>query len=97
MDKLLLIQILSMTLTLFIGLMLAMSRVHMTTIARRYEVSRWMLVVAMSIYAVHYLLQIVFGFRASGDDVGAVVNILFYTPVVYLISFSIVRMSSDKS
>lgn len=97
MDNLLLIQILSMTLTLFIGLMLAMSRVHMTTIVHRYEVSRWMLVAAMFIYAVHYLLQIVFGFRASGDDVGAVVNILFYAPVVYLISFSIVRMSSDKS
>lgn len=69
----------------------------MTTIVHRYEVSRWMLVAAMFIYAVHYLLQIVFGFRASGDDVGAVVNILFYAPVVYLISFSIVRMSSDKS
>lgn len=97
MDKLLLIQILSMNMTLFIGLMLAMSRVHMTTIVRRFEVSRWMLVSAMFIYAVHYLLQIVFGLRASGDDVGAVVNILFYAPVVYLISFSIVRMSSNKS
>lgn len=97
MDNLLLIQFSSMLLTFFVGLMLAMSRVHMTTIVRRYEVSRWMLVVAMFMYAVHYLLQIVFGFRASGDDVGAVVNILFYAPVVYLISFSIVRMSSNKS
>lgn len=97
MDKLLLIQFSSMLLTFFVGLMLAMSRVHMTTIVRRYEVSRWMLVAAMFIYTVHYLLQIEFGFRASGDDVGAIVNILFYAPVVYLISFSIVRMSSDKS
>lgn len=38
-----------------------------------------------------------FGFRASGDDVGAVVNILFYAPVTYLLSFSIVRMSSNKT
>lgn len=97
MDSLLIIQTVSMTLTLCIGLMLALSRLHMTTIVHRYEVSRWMLVAAMFIYSIHYLLQIVFGFRASGDDVGAVVNILFYTPVVYLISFSIVRMTSNKT
>lgn len=95
MDYLLLIQIISMTLTFFVGVMLALGRVHMTTIVHRYEVSRWMLVAAMLIYSVHYLLQIVFGFRASGDDVGAVVNIVFYAPVVYLISYSIVRLSSD--
>ena len=97
MDKLLLIQTTSMLLTLFIGMMLALSRVHMTTIVRRYEVSRWMLVAAMFIYFVHYLLQMVFGFRAKGDDVGAVVNIMFYAPVVYLLSFAIVGMSRDRS
>lgn len=86
-----------MLLTFFVGLMLAVGRVHMTNVVRRYEISRWMLVAAMFIYSLHYLLQIVFGFRASGDDVGAVVNILFYAPVTYLLSFSIVSMSNGDT
>lgn len=96
MDGLIVIQLVSMMVTLFIGLMLALSRLHMTTIVGRYELSRWLLVCSMFIYSVHYLLQIVFGFRASGDDVGAVINILFYAPVTYLLSFSIITVSRDN-
>lgn len=96
MDGLLLIQFVSMILTFFIGLMLALSRVHISTIVNRYETSRWMMVCSMLIYSIHYLLQILFGFRASGDDVGAAVNILFYAPVAYLLSFSIVNLSSGS-
>lgn len=96
MDLLLNIQIASLLLTLFIGLMMALSRVHVTTPVHRYETSRWFMVCAMGILVIHYLLQIIFGFRKSGDDVGAVVNILFYAPVTYLISFSIVNLSSIR-
>lgn len=94
MDTLFAIQLTSLLVTFFVGLMLALGRIHIGTVVRRYEESRWMIVSAMAIYSVHYLLQMLFGFRAQGDDVGAVVNILFYAPVAYLMSFSIVNLSS---
>ena len=31
-------------------------------------------------------------FREQGDDVGTVVNILFYSPVTYIMSYSILRI-----
>lgn len=96
MDYLLLAQFGSLLLTFFVGFMLALSRIHSVNVVRRYEVSRWTMVCAMGIYFVHYLLQMVLGLRASGDDVGAVVNILFYAPVTYLLSFSIVNLSSGS-
>ena len=37
------------------------------------------------------------GFRAQGADVGAVVNIMFYTPVVFAITLSIINMESTRS
>nr|WP_287897205.1 helix-turn-helix domain-containing protein [Prevotella sp.] len=43
------------------------------------------------------LLQMTQGFRAQGADVGAVVNIMFYTPVVFAITLSIINMESTRS
>ena len=37
------------------------------------------------LFALHYLLQMIFGFRAQGDDVGALINIMFYMPAAFLI------------
>lgn len=93
---LLIIQAVSLAITVFIGLMLLLCRMHLTTVVRRYELSRWMMVCAMGIYAIHFLIQIIFGLRASGDDVGAVVNILFYAPVTYLLSFAIMNLSGGR-
>ena len=36
--------------------------------------------------AIQYVLQMAFGFRAADDILGAVVNILLYTPCFSLIS-----------
>lgn len=96
MDNLLLLQFGSLLITALMGLMLCISRIHVRGTDIRYETSRWLLAVAMFVYVCHYLLQMFFGFRAQGDDVGAVVNILFYTPAVYLISYSIINLASGK-
>lgn len=77
-----------------LALVLLMARVHVRTYCRSYETARWFLFSAMLLFALHYLLQMIFGFRAQGADVGAVVNILFYSPVAFLIVYSTVRMGS---
>ena len=64
---------------------------------RRYETSRWLLCGSMAVFCIHYFLQMTQGFRAQGADVGAVVNIMFYTPVVFAITLSIINMESTRS
>lgn len=56
-----------------------------------------MLFTGAVLLVIHYGTQIHFGFRAQGDDVGAVVNILFYTPVAYLMSCSIISIACGSS
>lgn len=51
----------------------------------------------MAVFCIHYFLQMTQGFRAQGADVGAVVNIMFYTPVVFAITLSIINMESTRS
>lgn len=93
---LLIVQAVCFTITMMLALILLMARAHVRTICRSYETARWILLAAMLLFAIHYLLQMIFGFRAQGADVGAVVNILFYSPVAYLIVYSTVRMASGK-
>ena len=47
-----------------------------------------------AILLVHYLLQMIHGLRAQGADVGAAFNILFYTPVAFAITLSIINIES---
>ena len=89
---LLVLQYSCLVVSLMMALMLAFARIHTRTLVHRYETSRWLLFAAMSTYTLHYVLQIAFGFRAQGDDVGAVINILFYTPATYMVSYSIVNL-----
>lgn len=55
---------------------------------RLYEQSRWMIVAALILFSVHYMMQMLFGWRAAGDDVGALFNILFYVPCALLLAYS---------
>jgi len=96
MDSLLLLQFGSFLVTLVLALMLGLSRVNIKNPNGYYELSRWLMVISLVILASHYLLQMIFGFRAQGDDVGAVVNILFYSPVILLLSYSIINLSSGR-
>ena len=63
----------------------------------RYELSRWLLCVAMFLLTTHFILQMKHGLRASGDDLGAMFNILFYSPVAFLISFSMYNIECSKA
>lgn len=71
-----------------LGLILVLSRFQIRWTNRRYEVSRWLLAFSMFVLAWHYVLQMVCGFRAKGDEIGAVVNVLFYSPVSFFISYA---------
>lgn len=80
-----------------LGLHIAMASLQVRWKVRRYETSRWLLCGSMAVFCIHYFLQMTQGFRAQGADVGAVVNIMFYTPVVFAITLSIINMESTIS
>ena len=82
--------------TVVMALTLSLARIHTAHDHKPYETSRWLLVSAISLLSVHYLLQMVFDIRASSDDVGAMVNILFYTPVAFLISYAVLNLECGR-
>lgn len=77
-------------------LVLVISRFQVSVVNRQYEKSRWSLVAAALLLVIHYGLQMVYGFRAHSDDAGVIVNILFYTPVTFLVSHSILNLECEK-
>lgn len=88
MNTLFLVQFACCIIMLMLGLILVLSRFQIRWTNRRYEVSRWLLAFSMLVLAWHYVLQMVCGFRAKGDEIGAVVNVLFYSPVSSFISYA---------
>lgn len=88
MNTLFLVQFACCIIVSMLGLMLVLSRFQIRWTNRRYEVSRWLLAFSMFVLAGHYVLQMVCGFRAKGDEIGAVVNVLFYSPVSFFISYA---------
>lgn len=77
-------------------LVLVISRFQVSVVNRQYEKSRWALVTAALLLVIHYGLQMVYGFRAHSDDAGVIINILFYTPVTFLVSHSILNLECEK-
>ena len=62
---------------------------HYTTCRNgQFEQSRWMIIAALLLFALHYLGQMRFGWRQQGDDVGILFNLLFYSPSTLLLSWS---------
>ena len=88
MNTLFLVQFACCIIVPMLGLILVLSRFQIRWTNRRYEVSRWLLAFSMFVLAWHYVLQMVCGFRAKGDEIGAVVNVLFYSPVSFFISYA---------
>lgn len=89
MNTLFLVQFACCIIVSMLGLILILSRFQIRWYNRRYEVSRWLLAFAMFVLTGHYVLQMTYGFRAESDEIGAVVNILFYCPVSFIISYSV--------
>ena len=75
----------------------AVSHLHVRWENERYERSRWMIVAAMIGLAIQYMMQMVFGFRATDDGLGAVINILIYTPCFSLISMGIYNLEATRT
>lgn len=88
MNTLFLVQFACCIIVSMLGLILVLSRFQIRWTNRRYEVSRWLLAFSMFVLAWYYVLQMVCGFRAKGDEIGAVVNVLFYSPVSSFISYA---------
>lgn len=89
MDTLFLLQFACFLFMILNAGILIVSRLHVRWVNKRYERSRKLIIAAMLGMAGQYLLQMVFGLRASSDDLGALVNIFIYTPCFTLITLGI--------
>lgn len=96
MNHLYLLQFSCCLVTALMALMLVISRFQMRWLNKRYETSRWFLAFAMAMLALHYILQMKHGIRAKSDEMGAVVNILYYEPMAFLISYATYNVACSK-
>lgn len=92
-----LLQFACLILMLVSAFFVAVTRLHVRWINRRYEWSRWMIFSALLFMAVHFFLQMYFGFRAMGEDVGAVINALVYLPCFTLFSMAIYNIEATHT
>ena len=79
------------------ALILGITHLHMKWTNRRYEWSRWLILAGMMGLAIQYLLQMHLGFRAKSDDLGAIFNILVYTPCITTIAMGIYNIEATHA
>ena len=92
-----LLQFACLILMLVSAFFVAVTRLHVRWINRRYEWSRWMIFAALLLMAVHFFLQMYCGFRATGAAVGAVINALVYLPCFTLFSIAIYNIEATHT
>lgn len=97
MDSLYFLQFACFIFMLINALILGITHLHMKWVNRRYEWSRWLILAGMMGLAIQYLLQMLLGFRAKSDDLGAVFNILVYTPCITTISMGIYNIEATHA
>lgn len=97
MDFLYFLQFACFIFMLINALILGITHLHMKWVNRRYEWSRWLILAGMMGLAIQYLLQMLLGFRAKSDDLGAVFNILVYTPCIITISMGIYNIEATHA
>ena len=88
MNQLYLLQFVCCILTAMFALMLVISRFQVRWVNKRYETSRWLLAFSMFMLSLHYVLQIEYDIRAKSDEMGALFNILFYSPISLVVSYA---------
>ena len=96
MNHLYLLQFACCLVTSLMALMLVISRFQVRWFNKRYETSRWFLAFAMAMLSLHFILQMKHGIRAKSDEMGAVVNILYYEPMAFLISYATYNVACSK-
>ena len=97
MDSLFLLQFACFIFMPINAFIVALSHLHVRWENKRYERSRWMIVAALIGLAIQYVLQMTFGFRAMHDNLGAVINIILYTPCFSLISIGIYNIETTRA
>lgn len=97
MDSLYFLQFACFIFMLINALILGITHLHMKWVNQRYEWSRWLILAGMLGLAIQYLLQMLLGFRAKSDDLGAVFNILVYTPCITTISMGIYNIEATHA
>ena len=97
MDSLYFLQFACFIFMLINALILGITHLHMKWTNRRYEWSRWMILAGMMGLAIQYLLQMHLGFRAKSDDLGAIFNILVYTPCITTIAMGIYNIEATHA
>ena len=97
MDSLFLLQFACFIFMLINAFIVAVSHLHVRWENKRYERSRLLIVVAMIGLAIQYVIQMAFGFRAADDILGAVINILIYTPCFSLIAIAIYNIETTRA
>ena len=97
MDSLYLLQFACFIFMLINAIILGITHLHMKWTNRRYEWSRWLILAGMTGLAIQYLLQMLLGFRAKSDDLGAIFNILVYTPCITTIAIGIYNIEATHA
>ena len=97
MDSLFLFQFACFIFMLVNAFFVAFSHLHVRWENKRYERSRWMIVAAMIGLAIQYLMQMTFGFRATDNSIGAVINILIYTPCFSLMAMAVYNIWTTRA
>ena len=97
MDSLYFLQFACFIFMLINALILGITHLHMKWTNRRYEWSRWLILAGMTGLAIQYLLQMHLGFRAKSDDLGAIFNILVYTPCITTIAMGIYNIEATHA
>lgn len=94
MNSLYLLQFASFIFMVINAAFIGMSRLQARWENKRYERSRWMIFLAYAGLAGQYIVQMQTGLRATGDDIGAIVNMLIYTPCFTLIANGIYNIEA---
>lgn len=94
MSSLYLFQFAALVFMLVNALFVAMARLNARWKNKRYERSRLMIFIALILLSLQYYVQMKFHIRAADDHLGAVVNMLVYTPCFGLIAMAIYNLEA---
>lgn len=89
MSSLYLFQFAALVFMLVNALFVALARLNARWKNKRYERSRLMIFLALVLLSAQYYVQMRFHIRATDDHLGAMVNMLVYTPCFGLIAMAI--------
>lgn len=96
MSSLYLFQFAALVFMLVNALFVALARWNARWKNKRYERSRLMIFLALVLLSAQYYVQMRFHIRTTDDHLGAMVNMLVYTPCFGLIAMAIYNLEADR-